>query len=58
MEPIDLHQSLLDVKLTAVRRAISAACYRRSALQTFGWFAFDLALYLVMMAGALASDSP
>ena len=58
MDPIDLHQSLLDVKLTAVRRAISAACYRRSALQTFGWFAFDLALYLVMMAGALASDSP
>ena len=38
-----LYQSLRDIKLTTVRRAISSACYQRSALQTFGWFAFDLA---------------
>jgi len=57
MEDTVLHQALLDVKLTSVRRAISAPCYRRSPLQTFGWLAFDLALYLAMMAGVLRSDS-
>ena len=45
MEDTVLHQALLDVKLTSVRRAISAPCYRRSPLQTFGWLAVDLALY-------------
>jgi omega-6 fatty acid desaturase (delta-12 desaturase) len=52
-----LYQSLRDIKLTTVRRAISDACYRRSALQTFGWYAFDLALYLGLMYGVFASEA-
>ena len=52
-----LYQSLRDIKLTTVRRAISSACYQRSALQTFGWFAFDLALYLGALWGVFASGS-
>ena len=46
-----LYQSLRDIKLNTVRRAISSECYRRSSLQTFGWFAFDLALYLGALWG-------
>ena len=52
-----LYQSLRDIKLTTVRRAISSGCYRRSALQTFGWFAFDLALYLGALWGVFGSES-
>ncbi|HEU5171184.1 MAG TPA: fatty acid desaturase [Gemmatimonadales bacterium] len=52
-----LYASLRDIKLTTVRHAISSACYARSVVQTFGWFAFDLALYVAMMWGVLASDS-
>jgi omega-6 fatty acid desaturase (delta-12 desaturase) len=57
MDDEPLYQSLRDIKLTAVRRTISAACYRRSTLQTFGWLGFDLALYLGFMVGVLASDA-
>jgi omega-6 fatty acid desaturase (delta-12 desaturase) len=52
------HQSLRDIKLTTVRRALSSGCYRRSALQTFGWLVFDLALYLGALWGVFASESP
>ena len=52
-----LYQSLRDIKLTTVRRAISSGCYRRSALQTFGWLAFDLGLYLGALRGVFASES-
>ena len=52
-----LYQSLRDIKLTTVRRAISSGCYRRSALQTFGWFGFDLSLYLGALWGVFVSES-
>jgi omega-6 fatty acid desaturase (delta-12 desaturase) len=52
-----LYQSLRDIKLTTVRRAISTGCYRRSALQTFGWLTFDLGLYLGALWGVFASGS-
>src|ERR1039458_2701643 len=48
------YQALKDIKLTTVRKAISADSYRRSAIQTFGWYAFDLALYLGLMYGVFA----
>jgi acyl-lipid omega-6 desaturase (Delta-12 desaturase) len=52
-----LYQTLREVKLNTVRRALSAACFERSAWQTFGWLAFDLALYVGAMAGVFASDA-
>ncbi len=52
-----LYQCLKDIKLTAVRRAISAHAYRRSMWRTFGAYAFDLALYLAFMWGIFRSDT-
>jgi omega-6 fatty acid desaturase (delta-12 desaturase) len=52
-----LYQSLRDIKLTTVRQVIPAVCFKRSALQTFGWYAFDLALYLGLMYGVFASEA-
>src|SRR5687768_15199689 len=52
-----LYQTLREVKLNTVRRALSAACFERSAWQTFGWLAFDLALYVGALAGVFASDA-
>ena len=57
MDETALHQLLRDVKLTTVRRALSADCYRRSPLQTYGWLAIDVTFYLAMMAGVLVSDT-
>jgi omega-6 fatty acid desaturase (delta-12 desaturase) len=57
MNSAALYESLQTVNLNAVRRAISSACYRRSWLRTFGWYAFDLALYLAAMWGVFASGS-
>jgi acyl-lipid omega-6 desaturase (Delta-12 desaturase) len=51
-----LYQALRDIKLTTVRKAISDACYNRSALLTFGWFTFDLVLYIALMVGVFSSD--
>lgn len=52
-----LYPSLKDIKLTIVRQTISADSYRRSMWQTFGWCAFDLALYLAFMWAIFASDT-
>jgi len=52
-----LYQALKDIKLTTVRKAISHACFERSSLQTFGWFAFDLVLYAGSMWGVFAADT-
>jgi omega-6 fatty acid desaturase (delta-12 desaturase) len=52
-----LYQALRDIKLNTVRQAISRTCYDRSTLQTFGWYAFDLALYLGLMWGVFAAES-
>jgi acyl-lipid omega-6 desaturase (Delta-12 desaturase) len=57
MADAEPYEALKTIKLTTVRKAISTGCYRRSWLQTFGWFAFDLALYLGLMAGVLASEA-
>src|SRR6266540_2470509 len=38
-----LYQALQNIHLNTVRRALSTACFERSAGQTFGWLAFDLA---------------
>jgi acyl-lipid omega-6 desaturase (Delta-12 desaturase) len=57
MADTEPYEALKTIKLTTVRKAISTGCYRRSWLQTFGWFAFDLALYLALMAGVLASEA-
>jgi omega-6 fatty acid desaturase (delta-12 desaturase) len=51
------YQSLKDIKLTTVRKAISPESYRRSMGQAFGWFAFDLALYLAFMVGIFTSET-
>jgi omega-6 fatty acid desaturase (delta-12 desaturase) len=50
-------ESLRDTSLNTVRRAISPECYRRSAARTFGWLAFDLALYAGALGGIVASDA-
>jgi omega-6 fatty acid desaturase (delta-12 desaturase) len=52
-----LYQALKDIKLTTVRKAISPGSYSRSAVQTFGWYAFDLALYLGLMSGVFAAHA-
>lgn len=52
-----LYQALKDIKLTTVRKVISEACFERSTLQTFGWFAFDLVLYAGFMWGVFAADA-
>ncbi len=57
MTGLPIYQALRDIKLTTVRKAISDACYNRSVLQTFGWYAFDLALYLGLMWGVFSSDA-
>jgi len=57
MAPPASYQSLKDIKLTSVRQRISPASYRRSMRQTFGWFAFDLSLYLALMWGIFTSDT-
>jgi len=57
MDDRRLYQALKDIKLTTVRKAISESCYRRSWARTFGWFAFDLALYLGAMVGVMSSDA-
>ena len=51
------YQSLKDIKLTTVRKAISPDAYRRSMWQTFGWYAFDLTLYLAFLWGVFTSDT-
>ena len=53
-----LYASLRQISLNKVRRSISSACYQRSALRTFGWYAFDLAFYLGALWGVFANDSP
>lgn len=50
-------EALKTIKLTTVRKAISDDCFRRSWLQTFGWFGFDLLLYLGLMTGVFVSDA-
>lgn len=57
MTGTQIYQALKDIKLTTVRKAISDACYDRSVLQTFGWYAFDLMLYVGLMWGVFASDA-
>jgi omega-6 fatty acid desaturase (delta-12 desaturase) len=57
MTGLPIYQALKDIKLTTVRKAISRACYNRSTLQTFGWYAFDLMLYLGLMWGVFSSDA-
>ncbi len=57
MTGTQIYQALKDIKLTTVRKAISKACYDRSVLQTFGWYLFDLALYVGLMWGVFASDA-
>jgi omega-6 fatty acid desaturase (delta-12 desaturase) len=56
MDDRRLYQALKEIKLNTVRQAISEPCYRRSWIRTFGWFAFDLALYLGAMAGVFSSE--
>ena len=56
MSTLPTYQSLKDIKLTTVRKAISPESYRRSMGQTFGWYAFDLALYLTFLWGVFATD--
>ena len=46
-----------DIPLNTVRRALSRDCFARSAPQTFGWLAFDAALYAGSMWGIFGSDS-
>jgi omega-6 fatty acid desaturase (delta-12 desaturase) len=55
--PPELYRALRDIRLTTVRRALSSACFQRSPWQTFGWLAFDLALYLCAMAGVFAAHA-
>jgi len=55
MAATPLYQALKDIKLTTVRKAISEDSFKRSAVQTFGWYAFDLALYLGLMYGVFAA---
>ena len=57
MTGTQIYQALKDIKLTTVRKAISNACYDRSVLQTFGWYAFDLLLYVGLLWGVFASDA-
>lgn len=57
MSIIQDYQSLQHTKLNAIRQAISSACYQRSHLKTFGWFLFDLSLYLGFIWGVFASDT-
>ncbi len=57
MNSSSLYRSLQEINLNAVRRTISSACYQRSWLRTFGWYLFDLALYLGAMWGVFASES-
>ncbi len=57
MTGTQIYQALKDIKLTTVRKAISDACYDRSVLQTFGWYAFDLLLYVGLLWGVFASDA-
>jgi omega-6 fatty acid desaturase (delta-12 desaturase) len=52
-----LYQSLKDIKLTTVRQTLSPDSYRRSMWQTFGWYLFDLSLYLAFMRGVFTSDT-
>jgi omega-6 fatty acid desaturase (delta-12 desaturase) len=51
------YRSLKDIKLTTVRKTISPESYRRSLGHAFGWYAFDLALYLAFMWGIFTSDT-
>lgn len=57
MAATPLYQTLKDIKLTTVRKSISEGSFKRSAVQTFGWYAFDLALYLSLMFGVFAAHS-
>ena len=52
-----LLDTLRSLNLNVVRRVIPQDCYRRSVVQTVGWLAFDLALYVGALAGVFTSAS-